>query len=152
LILKSLLTVDGLGTELATDYSILPLLRNFVEEYRRLEAPHQMRPFKDALLDAEELFLRAPDHIHTIFKKLRRGRFNMQIQVEHLEALVKVLHFSAKYVSAAVIVAALLMASSFLVEKEVVLLAGIDTRIFGVVGYLLAVILGLWLLISMIRR
>jgi ubiquinone biosynthesis protein len=152
LILKSLLTVDGLGTELATDYRILPLLRNFVEEYRRLEAPHQLRPFKDALLDAEELFLRAPDHIHTIFKKLRRGRFNMQIQVEHLEALVKVLHFSAKYVSAAVIVAALLMASSFLVEKEVVLLAGIDTRIFGVVGYLLAVILGLWLLISMIRR
>ncbi len=76
----------------------------------------------------------------------------MQIQVEHLEALVKVLHFSAKYVSAAVIVAALLMASSFLVEREVVLLGGIDTRVFGVAGYLLAVILGLWLLISMIRR
>jgi hypothetical protein len=51
-----------------------------------------------------------------------------------------------------VIVGALLMASSFLVEKQIVLLAGIDTRIFGVVGYLIAVILGLWLLVSRIRR
>jgi ubiquinone biosynthesis protein len=152
LILKSLLTVDGLGTVLATDYRILPLLRNFLEEYRRLEAPQQFRVFKDALQDAEELLLRAPDDINTIFKKLRRGRFNMQIQVQHLEALVKVLHFSAKYLSAAVIVGALLMASSFLVEKQIALLAGIDTRIFGVVGYLIAVILGLWLLVSMIRR
>jgi ubiquinone biosynthesis protein len=152
LILKSLLTVDGLGTILAADYRILPLLRNFLEEYRRLEAPQQFLVFKDALQDAEELLIRAPDNINTIFKKLRRGRFNMQIQVQHLEALVKVLHFSGKYLSAAVIVGALLMASSFLVEKQVVLLAGVDTRIFGVVGYLIAVIVGLWLLVSMIRR
>ena len=76
----------------------------------------------------------------------------MNIHVQHLEALVRVLHFSAKYLSGAVIVAALLITSSYLVEKQVVLMSGIDSRIFGVIGYLIAVILGLWLLISVIVR
>ena len=152
LIMKSLLTVDGLGSALAADYCILPILRNFLEEYRRLEAPQELRKVKDALLDAEDLLIKAPDHIHAIFKELRRGRFNMNIHVQHLEALVRVLHFSAKYLSGAVIVAALLITSSYLVEKQVVLMSGIDSRIFGVIGYLIAVILGLWLLISVIVR
>jgi ubiquinone biosynthesis protein len=152
LIMKSLLTVDGLGKALDTDYRIMPLFSNFLEEYRRLEAPHQIRTFKDALLDAEELFIKAPDHINTIFKKLRRGRFNMQIHVTPLEALIKTLHFSAKYISAAVIIGSLLLASSTLVQKEAVVLTRIDTKTIGLVGYLVAVILGLWLIISMSRR
>ena len=62
-----------------------------------------------------------------------------------LESLIRTLDRSSNRISFALIIAALILASSFLVPRQGAL------QSFGIVGYVIATIFGFWLLISILR-
>jgi ubiquinone biosynthesis protein len=153
LILKSLLTVDGVCKRLTITSDIIPVLSDYAERYHRLEeTPYQVRTLKYALMDAGELIMKIPDHINTILKELRRGEFNMQVHVDSVERLAKVLHVATRHVSGALIIGASLLASSILVRYTNVVLGPIKVQTFGVIGYIVSLILGVWLFIWILRK
>lgn len=153
LILKSLLIVESVGRWLTPEYPILPTLESYVQRYRRLEMkPQQTRRFKDALFEGREMVIKMPGHINTILGKMRHGEFSMQISLQRLEKLIDIVDVSVKCISGAIIIAALLLASSFLVGFEGTVLGVVNVQTLGVLGYILAVVLGLWLIVVMIRR
>jgi ubiquinone biosynthesis protein len=102
---------------------------------------HQMR---QAMLDAGDLASRLPDDVNAILSKFRQGKFQVHVQHEHLEMLTRTLDRSSNRISFALIIAALLIGSSMLVAQE-------NLQEMGVVGYMIAAVFGVWLLVSIIR-
>jgi ubiquinone biosynthesis protein len=68
------------------------------------------------------------------------------VQHEHLESLIKTLDRSSNRISFALIIAGLVVASSLLVPQSGWL------QSVGIAGYSIAALLGIWLIISIIRR
>ncbi|MHC4836290.1 MAG: ABC1 kinase family protein, partial [Planctomycetota bacterium] len=71
---------------------------------------------------------------------------------DHLEELEQTLDNSSNRISFAVIIAALLIASSLLVSQEGDILGVVSLQTLGIIGYLAAAIMGIWLLVSIIRH
>jgi ubiquinone biosynthesis protein len=152
LILKSLLTLEAFNSSLESDYNLMKTLKENVHRYRLNEIGlRRMRILKYALFDAGELAIKFPDHVHTILKKLRRGKFTMQINVSYLDSLVRIIQSSTKLISGAIVIAALLLASSSLVETEGKVLKVIKIQSLGVTGYIVSGVIGIWLLVALVR-
>jgi ubiquinone biosynthesis protein len=66
-------------------------------------------------------------------------------------ALIKTIDKSSNRVSFSLIIAALLVASSLLVPQKGTILGLFDLQTIGVVGYILAALIGIWLIISILR-
>jgi ubiquinone biosynthesis protein len=73
------------------------------------------------------------------------------VQHEHLENLTKTVDKSSNRISFALIVAALLVASTMLVPQQGEVLGLFSLQSMGIFGYVIAAIIGGWLLISIIR-
>jgi ubiquinone biosynthesis protein len=70
---------------------------------------------------------------------------------EHLESLVKTMDKSSNRISFALIIAALLIGSSLLVPQQGVVLGLFTLQALGIVGYIAAAVIGIWLIISILR-
>ncbi len=92
-----------------------------------------------------------PEDAAAIIGKFRRGNFKIHIHHDHLEELEDTLDNSSNRISFAVIIAALLIGSSLLVPQDGTVLGLFSLQAFGIAGYLIAMIMGLWLAISIIR-
>jgi ubiquinone biosynthesis protein len=88
---------------------------------------------------------RLPDDLSIILGKLRQGNIQVHVQHEHLESLIKTLDRSSNRISFALIIAALILASSLLVPQSGSL------RSVGIAGYGIATLFGIWLIISILR-
>ena len=101
--------------------------------------------------DAGDLASRLPDDVDVILRKFRQGKFQVRVHHEHLENLTKTVDKSSNRISFALIIAALLVASSMLVPQEGTVLGLFSLQSMGIFGYVIAAIIGVWLLLSIIR-
>ncbi|MHC5122760.1 MAG: ABC1 kinase family protein, partial [Planctomycetota bacterium] len=99
-----------------------------------------------------ELAARFPEDAAAIISKFRRGSFKMHVYHDHLEELEQTLDNSSNRISFAVIIAALLIASSLLVPQTGDILGIVSLETLGIIGYLTAAVMGVWLLASIIRH
>lgn len=146
LMLKTMVTIETFARSLDPEFNLLELLRPYArrESLRDFEPKRLMAHFRQALQDAGDLASRLPEDVNVILNKFRQGRFQIRVQHEHLEALTKTLDKSSNRISFALIIAALLIGSSMLVAQE-------NLQQMGVIGYMIAAVFGVWLLISIIR-
>ncbi len=153
LMLKSLMTIESFATELDRDFQIIEYLKPYARKFSFEEiSPQRMfRRVHTAARSAGELAARFPEDAAAIIGKFRRGRFKIHIHHEHLEELEQTLDNSSNRIAFAVIIAALLIGSSLLVGREGTVIGLVSLQALGVVGYLTATIIGIWLLISIIR-
>jgi len=153
LMLKSLMTIESFAMGLDPEFNIIDNLK----PYARQIALPDMSPRKvlhmlrDSMKDARELASRLPDDINVILNKFRRGDFQFKVHHEHLENLTKTLDKSSNRISFALIIAALLIGSSMLVAQEGIVLGLVTLQTLGIIGYIVAAIIGSWLLVSIIR-
>jgi ubiquinone biosynthesis protein len=147
LMLKTLATIESFARSLDPDFSIIEVLRRFARQstLRDLEPKRLLRYLRRMLQDAGDLVTRLPDDVNIILSKLRQGKIQVHIQHEHLENLIKTLDRSSNRISFALIIAALILASSLLVLRQGAL------QSFGIAGYIIATVFGLWLIISILR-
>jgi ubiquinone biosynthesis protein len=102
------------------------------------------------LQDTADLAARLPDDLNVILRRVRQGKFQVHIQHEHLENLIKTFDRSSNRISFALIIAGLVVASSMLVPQQGTVL-GLGVQTMGVLGYVIAAIFGIWLIISILR-
>jgi ubiquinone biosynthesis protein len=75
----------------------------------------------------------------------------MRVHHEHLENLAKTLDKSSNRISFALIIAAILVGSSMLVSQEGTVLGLFSLQTLGILGYFIAAVIGIWLVISIMR-
>ena len=75
----------------------------------------------------------------------------MRVQHERLDNLANILDKSSDRISFSLIIAALLVASSLLISQEGMVLGLISLQSLGIIGYVMAAVMGSLLMISIIR-
>jgi len=153
LMLKSLMTIESLSSGLNADFKLIELLRPYAARLnlRQIDPSRHLRKMRRTVSEAAELVEELPSDLRAILNKFRRGDFQMHVQHEHLDNLVRTLDKSSNRLSFALIIAALLVASSMLVAQTELVLGWIRLQTLGVIGYCVAAVLGLWLLWSIMR-
>jgi ubiquinone biosynthesis protein len=153
LMLKSMMTIEALATSLDPEFRLIEALKPYARRasLRDLEPRQVLRNIRKAVQGAGEMASRLPEDINAVLTKLRQGKFQVHVRHEHLETLTKTLDKSSNRVSFALIIAALLVASSLLVAQQGMVLGVLSLQTMGILGYLIAAIIGIWLVISIIR-
>jgi ubiquinone biosynthesis protein len=154
LMLKSLMTIEAFATDLDTEFQIIDHLKPYARKFsfEQISPENLFRQMRKATRGAGELAARFPEDAAAIISKFRRGNFKIHVYHDHLEELEQTLDNSSNRISFAVIIAALLIASSLLVPQTGDVLGIVSLQTLGIIGYLTAAVMGAWLLASIIRH
>lgn len=154
LMLKSLMTIESFARGLDPDFQIIDHLRPYARKFsvEKLKPSEVLGQLLRMTAATRDLAVNLPEDAAAIIAKFRRGQFRINIHHEHLEELEDTIDESSSRISFALIIAALLIASSFLVPQEGTIFGILSFQALGIVGYLTAAVMGIWMLISIIRR
>jgi len=154
LMLKSLMTIESFATALDSEFQIIEHLKPYARKFslEEVSPTRLLRQMRTAARSAGDLAARLPEDMTAIIGKFRRGQFKIHIHHEHLEELEQTVGHSSDRIAFSVIIAALLIGSSLLVAQQGSVLGLISLQALGIIGYLTAMVMGLWLLFSIIRN
>jgi len=153
LFVKALSLIEGLGRELDPEFDIIHKATPFVEQIHK-ERFYPRRIIEDVIGSSSEVMqlLRSlPRDLQTLFRQARKGKLKLEFEHLGLEPLLKTLERFSSRLSFAVVLASLVIGSSLIIHS------GIppkwhDIPVIGLAGYLVAALMGFWLLVSILRR
>lgn len=153
LMIKSMMTIESLAISLDPNFRLIEALKPYARRsnLRDLEPQKMLRNLRKVMHEVGDLAAKLPEDLNTVVTRIRQGKFRLRIHHEHLENLAKTLDKSSNRISFALIISALLVASSLLVSQEGIVLGLISYQSMGVIGYIIAAIIGIWLVASIIR-
>jgi len=150
---KTLLNLDGITKRLDPRYQPQLVIREYAERLiaQKLEQKFNPRNFYPALIDLNQLVLDLPHRIREILDETAAGRLTFGIKLTQAEEFLAGIHKIANRITAGVVIAALLIASSMMMRVPT------RAQLFGypilaMIGYLLAVIAGAYLIGSTLLR
>ena len=151
--MKALSTVEGVGLMLDPKLELIRLARPFMRRIR-LE---RMRPARLAEEIARtgsgylQLLRELPEELRTILRQLRGGRMRLEFEHRGLQSLGAALDRVSNRIAFAIVLAALIVGSSLIVLSDIPP-HWHDIPVIGLLGFLVAGIMGFWLLLSIIRH
>jgi ubiquinone biosynthesis protein len=152
LLAKALVTVEGMGRELDPRYDMIQHLRPFMEQaVKERMAPGQvLKGIADNLVSYLHLARNLPRDIKEILNRLNRNKFKIDLEHRGLDRFIKELDKSVNRLSSSLIIAALIVGSSIVMQiNRGPLLFGFP--VFAFLGYTIAAIIGLWWVIAILR-
>ncbi len=153
LMIKALITIEGVGKELSPKFNLLEYAKPTIEKL--VKSRFSFSALKDrGTMSAKlmaQLAERLPEDATRILDRIRRNKVRLNIDVESVEHLSDAMDRSSKNVSWALIISALIVGSSIMVLAN--RSGGMDLRAtLGLIGYMFAGILGVWRIIQQMRN
>lgn len=153
LVVKSAATVEGLGRVLNPDFEIVAHAEPFIKKLQ-LERYHPQNIAGDLLESGAEMFellKEIPGELREILRLTRQGRIKIEFEHRGLESLLTHLDRTSNRIAFAIVIAAQVVGSALIVLADVPP-KWYDIPVIGLLGFLVAVIMGFWLVISMLRH
>jgi ubiquinone biosynthesis protein len=149
---KTFLGAEGLARQLDPALNLVAAARPLAEKIlRQRYSPREAAAGLARQLGALRRFLFGlPDQMHELLVKLQQGRLKLEFEHRGLEEFQLHLERASNRFAFAVIVAALIIASSQLLSSHIGPNWG-DFSILGLAGYLLAGVFGIWLIVGILR-
>lgn len=152
LLVKAFVTLEGLGRELDPGFDMasqaLPLLERAMQA--RYSPAALLKRGQRSAGEVFSLLASLPQDLSRLLRLARRGRLEMHIDVPHLKRLGDQLDRAANRLVIGVVVAALIVGSSIVMTVPGgPTLMGLP--VFGLIGFLGAMVGGVWLLLSILR-
>ena len=152
LLLKTLGTYEDLVLQLDPDFDFISATKPYVSNLiqRRLNPKKIAYETMKSLRDLAGLLRVFPREIELLLRKIKRGELSIELHHHRLENLIIELERSSNRLSFSLIIAAIIVGSSLIMGIE----KGPDLfgyPLLGILGYLFAGLLGVWLLISILR-
>ncbi len=152
LMAKAMVTEEGVGRSLDPEFDMITMAKPYVEKImtRKLDPRRNLKEFASTLDDFNRLIKILPAEIRAIVTKIKKGELNIKFEHKGLEHFISELDKASNRLSFSMIIAALIIGSSFIVQLDKgPLIFGFN--VIGILGYLIAAFLGLWLVIAIIR-
>jgi len=153
LLLKVLTQVESVARSLDPDFSVVEAIEPFAREItrERLEPSHIAREQFDLAREIWSLISRAPDDLEQIVRQVRSGKFKIQLNHRGMEDLLQEQDRLSNRISFSIITGAIVVGSSILFST------GVGPKLYGMpvlglIGYVMAGGLGLWLLVDILRK
>lgn len=152
LLMKSMGTYEDLARKLDPDFEIIALAKPYVRKLmlRRLDLNKIAYEGIKTLRDLYELLKVGPRELELLLRRIKRGQFAIELQDRGLQNLMLEIDRSSNRVAFSLIIAALIIGSSLILSLK----TGpffLGYPLFGLLGYLFAGILGIWLVIAILR-
>ncbi|MFQ6003410.1 MAG: ABC1 kinase family protein [Candidatus Zixiibacteriota bacterium] len=149
---KALITYEEVANMLDPEYDLvtqaLPYIKGLA--YRKFKPKVLLRDTSTLLQDLRSLFILLPFELKRIIKKMGRGELSFTFQHRGLEKLILELDRASNRLSFSLIIAAIIVGSSLIMRLETkYTLFGYP--LFGILGYIFAGLLGVWLVIAILR-
>ena len=152
LLSKALITIEGVGRKLDPEFNVAIHIKPFVRKLVR-EKYSPKRIAKELRRFAKELYVFAssfPKDLSLIFNKIKKGNLKVEFEHKGLENLISQMDKVSNRIAFSVIIAALIIGSSIIMQtNKGPLFLGFP--VLGIFGFLIAGILGLWLVIAILR-
>ena len=152
LMIKALITIEGVGKQLSPTFNLVDYAKPTIEKLVKSQLSFgaiKSRTEASAMMWAQ-LAERLPDDATRLLDRIRRNRLRLNVDVESLEHMTDAMDRSSRNISWALIISALIVGSSIMVLANRT--DSIDIRSFlGLLGYLFAGTLGVWRIIQHMR-
>ena len=146
LLLKALATIESVGRELDPELDFVSIIQPYLERFilSKYELPNLRREFTQQINSFWKFLVEFPENVRSITAQMRSGELKIHVHHEYLEQLANIIDKSSDRISISLITAALIVGSSLLVTTSS------TTKNLGTIGFALAGILGIYLIISIL--
>ncbi len=153
LMIKALSTVEGVGRVLDPDFDAMERAAPFVRriQLQRLHPKRVAEDIYDSGSDFLHLIKEIPGELREILRQARQGRVKIEFEHQGMEPMLSTFDRISNRIAFAIVLASLVIGSSLIV------LSGVPPKwheipVIGLAGFIIAGVMGLWLLVSTIRR
>lgn len=152
LLLKALITIESVGRHLDPEFDMIGHAAPFVRQMlaRRLSPDYLAKIAWRQFQEVKSLLEIMPGETRDILRKLSRGKLKLEFEHLGLEPLGRSLDRITNRLSFSLIIAALIIASSLIMQTKTGYLF-MGYPVLGLVGFLLAGGLGFWLAVAILR-
>lgn len=152
LLIKALVTTEGICRELNPDFNLTEISEPFVESLvaERVHPRRIIGRFIENISEFNELMMLLPRRLNQILSKLERGKLLIDLEHKGLNKVIAELDLVSNRLSVSLIISAIIVGSS------VIMLTGkgpllFELPVIGILGFIIAGILGMGLVISILR-
>ena len=149
---KALITLEGLLKQLDPEFNYFEAAQPYVAElvHRRRSPLRAARTIQKNIADFADVFAQLPRQLKATYRKFIHGDLKVNIHHEGLTQLIRDLDKASNRLSFSIITAAIIVASSIIIHSgKGPMLFGLP--MFGLIGYIIAALLGLWILVGILR-
>jgi ubiquinone biosynthesis protein len=153
LMLKAFSTIEGVGLMLDPDFDMIQQAAPFIREVKLARVSPQ-RITGDIFRLAIELFQfveNFPKDILSITRLIKQQKLSLNLEYKGLDKMLSTYDQISNRISFSIIIAALIIGSALVIMSKVPPLF-YDISFIGIVGFLAAAIMGIWLLIAILRK
>lgn len=153
LMLKAFSTIEGVGLMLDPDFDMIQQAAPFIKEVKLARVSPQ-RITGDIFRLAIELFQfveNFPKDILSITRLIKQQKLSLNLEYKGLDKMLSTYDQISNRISFSIIIAALIIGSALVIMSKVPPLF-YDISFIGIVGFLAAAIMGIWLLIAILRK
>jgi ubiquinone biosynthesis protein len=153
LMLKAFSTIEGVGLMLDPDFDMIKQAAPFIKEIK-LARLSPRRITDDIFRLAIELFQfvqNFPKDILSITRLIKQQKLSLNLEYKGLDKMLSTYDQISNRISFSIIIAALIIGSALIVISKVPPLF-YDISLIGIVGFLAAAIMGIWLLVAILRK
>jgi len=152
LLAKALALMEGVGRELDPDFDMIEHSTPFIKKMirQRMSPKYLTKSLSKTLNEYEELFTILPKDTIELLEKMKKDQLTIGFQHKGMEKFISTLDKSTNRLSFSIIIVALIVGSSLIMQLDKGLLF-LGLSVFGLFGYSIAGILGLWLAINILR-
>ena len=149
LMIKAFITLEGMGRQLDPDFDIAGEAAPFLREVLLAHlAPRAIaRRGWEALLGGVQMLAGLPQDLGRLLRAARRGKLQLEVDVPALKSFGDQLDRAASRLTMAIVTAALIVGSSIVMTVD----RGGGVATLGLLGFVGAVLCGLWVLVSVWR-
>ncbi|MBW2486101.1 MAG: AarF/ABC1/UbiB kinase family protein [Deltaproteobacteria bacterium] len=152
LMIKALSSVEGVGRALDPDFDLIAHARPFIERVKleRFGPKRISADVYDMMSRLLQFLHQFPKDLMDLTGMIRQQRLSLQLEHKGLDSMLATQDQTSNRMSFAIIIAALIIGSALIVISEIPpLVYGIS--LIGIIGYLVAAIMGIWLLVAIIK-
>jgi len=153
LMLKAMTTVEGVGLMLDPKLELIDLARPFMKKIKlgRIKPRRLAEEIGETGSEYLTLIRDLPEEARSILSQLRQGKMKLEFEHRGLRPMERSLDRVSNRISFSIVLAAQIIGSSLIVLSDIPpRWQGIP--IIGLAGFLVAGVMGFWLLISIIRH
>ncbi len=149
---KALVTSEAVGRKLNPDFDMMSLLKPYVEKMmlQRFSFSRQSKNFIKLAEEFHDLLRVFPSDLREIMRKIKSGDISINFEHKGLEKLITEMDKSSNRISFSLIIAALIVGSSIIMQTGLGPFF-LGFPVIGVIGYLIAGVLGMWLVIAILK-
>ena len=149
---KTMLILDNIGRQLDPDFNFMTAAEPYATSLvkRRMNPARLFEKVKENFSEISDLIQTTPKQLNVFLRKTLKGEISFKVHPVGMDRLIKDIDRSSNRLAFSVIVAAIIVGSSLLVQSGPAGMA-FGLPIIGAIGFFIAFILGVWLLISILK-